>query len=67
MLASVYDGNWFFVTNDLAELKSIIDRADGRFKRSRCAPFGRCGVFRGVQTHALELRDADLRPAGSLF
>ena len=29
-VASVYDGQWFFVSNDLAELKSVLDRADGR-------------------------------------
>jgi hypothetical protein len=30
MLASVYDNDWFFVTNDVAELKTIIDRFEGR-------------------------------------
>jgi hypothetical protein len=28
-VASVYDGQWFFASNDLAELKAILDRADG--------------------------------------
>jgi hypothetical protein len=31
-IASVYDGQWFFVSNDLAELKAILDRVDGRAK-----------------------------------
>ena len=31
-IASVYDGQWFFASNDLAELKAILDRADGRDK-----------------------------------
>ena len=29
-VATVYDGQWFFASNDLAELKSVLDRADGR-------------------------------------
>lgn len=29
-LATVYDGQWFFAANDLAELKAVLDRADGR-------------------------------------
>jgi hypothetical protein len=29
-IATVYDGQWFFASNDLAELKSILDRVDGR-------------------------------------
>src|SRR5206468_9230814 len=29
-VATVYDGQWFFASNDLAELKAILDRADGR-------------------------------------
>src|SRR6202011_371854 len=31
-IASVYDGQWFFVSNDLVELKAILDRVDGRAK-----------------------------------
>jgi len=31
-IAMVYDGQWFFASNDLAELKAVIDRADGRDK-----------------------------------
>jgi hypothetical protein len=29
-LATAYDGNWFFAANDLARLKALLDRADGR-------------------------------------
>src|SRR5204863_1031338 len=31
-IATVYDGQWFFASNDLAELKAILDRADGPAK-----------------------------------
>ena len=31
-IATVYDGQWFFASNDLAELKAVLDRADGREK-----------------------------------
>lgn len=31
-IATVYDGQWFFASNDLAELKTVLDRADGRQK-----------------------------------
>jgi hypothetical protein len=31
-IATVYDGSWFFASNDLAELKAMLDRADGRAK-----------------------------------
>ncbi|MGZ4984019.1 MAG: hypothetical protein ACXV9Q_07955, partial [Chthoniobacterales bacterium] len=33
-LATVYDGNWFFVANDVDALKLLLDRADGRLKDS---------------------------------
>ena len=29
-IATVYNGQWFFASNDLAELKAVLDRADGR-------------------------------------
>jgi hypothetical protein len=29
-LSTVYDGHWFFASNDLTELKAVLDRADGR-------------------------------------
>ena len=31
-IATVYDGQWFFISNDLAELKTVLDRADDREK-----------------------------------
>src|SRR6266404_356764 len=31
-LATAYDGHWFFLSNDLAQLKSLLDRADRRAK-----------------------------------
>ena len=31
-IATVYDREWFFASNDLAELKAVLDRADGRSK-----------------------------------
>lgn len=31
-LATAYDGHWFFLANDLTELKSLLDRADHRTK-----------------------------------
>src|SRR2546428_279334 len=29
-LSTAYDGNWFFASNDVSELKALLDRADGR-------------------------------------
>ena len=34
-LATAYDRPWFFAATDLAELKAILDRADGRVKNSK--------------------------------
>lgn len=31
-IATVYEGNWFFAANDVAALKTLLDRADGRLK-----------------------------------
>lgn len=31
-VATVYDGQWFLASNDLAELKAMLDRVDGREK-----------------------------------
>src|SRR6202035_797666 len=31
-IATVYDAQWFLVSNDLGELKAILDRVDGRAK-----------------------------------
>ncbi|HWN64835.1 MAG TPA: hypothetical protein VNN24_04020 [Candidatus Binatus sp.] len=36
-LATAYDRPWFFAATDLAELKAILDRADGRLKNSKVA------------------------------
>jgi hypothetical protein len=34
VLATVFDGDWFFASNDLAELKGVLDRVDHRTKES---------------------------------
>src|SRR5882724_3477449 len=34
-LAIVYDRNWFFASNNLAEIKTLLDRADGRVKSAK--------------------------------
>jgi hypothetical protein len=34
-IATVYDGQWFFASNDLTELKEVLDRVDGRDKNAR--------------------------------
>src|SRR5262249_8997215 len=34
-VATVYDGQWLFASNDLAELKAVLDRADGRQKETK--------------------------------
>jgi len=34
-LATVYDRNWFFASNNLAEIKALLDRADGRVKNAK--------------------------------
>jgi hypothetical protein len=36
-IATVYDGDWFFASNDLVELKAVLDRADGRAKDPKLA------------------------------
>ena len=36
-LATAYDRPWFFAATDLAELKAMLDHADGRLKNSRVA------------------------------
>jgi len=37
VLATVFDGEWFFASNDLAELKSVLDHVDHRVKESTLA------------------------------
>src|SRR5438132_9895841 len=46
-VATVYDGQWFFASNDLAELKAIVDRADGRNK-DRQSTFETDDTFRAA-------------------
>ena len=36
-IATVFDGEWLFASNDLAELKTVLDRADGRAKDPKLA------------------------------
>src|SRR5438874_2408449 len=59
-IATVYDGQWFFASNDLAELKAVLDRADGR-DLATASPSGRGkdrqitfeadDAFRGAMKH----------------
>ena len=49
-IATVYDGQWFFASNDLAELKAILDRADGRNK-DRQTTLETDDAFRGAMKH----------------
>jgi len=49
-IATVYDGQWLFASNDLAELKAVIDRADGRAKDPKLT-LENDGTFRGAMAH----------------
>jgi len=49
-IATVYDGQWFFASNDLAELKAVLDRADGRDK-DRQTTLETDDAFRGAMKH----------------
>src|SRR6266404_7080463 len=49
-IATVYDGQWFFASNDLAELKAMLDRADGRAKDSKTT-LENDGTFRAAMAH----------------
>lgn len=49
-IATVYDGQWFFASNDLAELKAILDRADGRNKDQKAA-LENDETFRAAMAH----------------
>ena len=49
-IATVYDGQWFFASNDLAELKAVLDRADGRDK-DRQTTLETDEVFRAAMKH----------------
>jgi hypothetical protein len=55
-IATVYDGQWFFASNDLAELKSVLDRADGRdlaaaTGKDKQTTLDADDVFRGAMKH----------------
>ena len=50
MLATVYDGNWFLAANDVAELKVILDRVDGRLK-DRAATLAGDSTFSAAFKH----------------
>jgi hypothetical protein len=49
-LAIVYDKDWFFVSNDLAELKALLDRADHRAKDPKAA-LNADATFRSAMAH----------------
>jgi hypothetical protein len=49
-VATVYDGQWFFASNDLAELKAVLDRADGR-GTDRQTTLEADDAFRGAMKH----------------
>jgi len=49
-LATVYDGQWFFASNDLAELKGLLDRADRRTK-DRQSTLETDEAFRAAMAH----------------
>src|SRR5205807_7636680 len=49
-IATVYDGQWFFASNDLAELKAVLDRADGR-EKDRQTALESDETFHAAMTH----------------
>jgi len=49
-IATVYDGQWFFASNDLAELKAVLDRADGR-EKDRQSTLESDDAFHGAMKH----------------
>lgn len=49
-IATVYDGQWFFASNDLTELKAVLDRADGR-EKDRQAVLESDATFRAAMAH----------------
>jgi len=49
-IATVYDRQWFFASNDLAELKAVLDRADARDKDTQ-STLERNDIFRGAMGH----------------
>jgi hypothetical protein len=49
-IATVYAGQWLFASNDLAELKAVLDRADGRAKDPKLT-LEADETFRGAMAH----------------
>jgi hypothetical protein len=49
-LATVYDNDWFLVTNNVAELKTMLDRVDGRLK-DRAATLAGDATFSAAFKH----------------
>jgi hypothetical protein len=49
-IATVYDRQWFFISNDLAELRAVLDRADGRDKDAQ-STLETSDAFRGAMAH----------------
>jgi hypothetical protein len=49
-VATVYDNDWFFLSNDLAELKSLLDRADRRVDDPKTT-LNADGTFRAAMAH----------------
>jgi len=49
-IATAYDGQWFFASNDLAELKAVLDRTDGR-EKARQTILESDETFRAAMAH----------------
>lgn len=49
-IATAYDGQWLFASNDLAELKAVLDRVDGRAKDPKLTLEGD-DAFRAATAH----------------
>jgi hypothetical protein len=49
-VATVYDGQWFLASNDLAELKAMLDRVDGR-EKDKQTTLEADDAFRGAMKH----------------
>ena len=49
-VATVYDGNWFLAANDLAGIKTLMDRVDGRLK-DRENTLAADDAFRSASAH----------------
>jgi hypothetical protein len=50
MIATVYDGNWFLAANDLAGIKALMDRVNGRLKEPENT-LAADGAFRAASAH----------------